>query len=583
MINNINYGSIDDKNQMDDFELTKRNTNTNTNKTNISNIQISTSTHTNTNFDRIPTEEEFLLPKRMRNDSKDLGYLKKSNLHNMCQSSSNDAEILDANPLYAYEHEEKDVILNIYTNTDNHKDNESLLKGNSSSDLEKLNGNISINTINPIEADAGIKIDLNLNYVSIVSNTMNGLLGVSIFAIPWGFAMSGLIGGIIIVLTVSWLAFETVRILLIAQKALYRTTGTVYTYPELAVELLNNQIWSPVVKCATIVSCLGCCTSYIIFFNDLYVQLFDVSHLQATLTVGVPLILLSWIRTYKELAIFTLIGVCSIITSVFVIVWDGYMHYHEQNSDHTGSNSSDASSDTTPLLVLPLLLPHTMMQFVGPATFIFTLHYCILAMGSEMLLQQPWLVIQCGTEDIEGGGVDTGLQVTAPNPLEPVSEINIEIPADQSSGPVLSEELLSVYQSNNYNIIINRSRSNTGASVVLTDHAQDHIISPHIGHHHFVSHNGGSHMSNSYAHAMPVFEPIEENSSTSSPVEIPSEVVVKDNLGPGLTVAYVASVCIICFLGIFGYATYRFSDLVRYVDLKRVYICLLFSAFTYML
>ena len=455
---------------------------------------------------------------------------------------------LDIDPLYVYEQSENNIKLNIHINSINTNiENGTISSGNG-------NGNNNSNNIKIM----GFNMNIDTNYISIVANTMNGLLGVSIFAIPWGFAMSGLLGGIFIVLVVSWLAFETIRILLIAQKALYQKTGRVYTYPELAVELLDNELWSPIVKGATIISCLGCCTSYIIFYNDLYLQLFDVSRFQATVTVGIPLVLLSWIRTYKELAIFTLLGVCSIITSVIVIIWDGYSHTN--NSDSTGSSGTVQSNAHTHTNPLPLVLPESMMLFVGPATFIFTLHYCILAMGSEMLQDQPWLVVECGTIDTidtidTDGSSSTGGTGTA-------SGNNIETPSIPGQVPVLSEELLSVYQNNNYNLIVNRSRSNTATSIVLADSAQEHIISPHG-----YSTSGCSSGIND-PRKTPKNQKDPKNSknplSSGSPVlEIPSEVVVKDNLGPGLITAYISSVLIICFLGVFGYATYRTSDYVR--------------------
>jgi hypothetical protein len=52
-------------------------------------------------------------------------------------------------------------------------------------------------------------------------NIMIALLGVSIFAMPWGFVISGMIGGILIVLIVSFISFKTAKILVDAQRMLY--------------------------------------------------------------------------------------------------------------------------------------------------------------------------------------------------------------------------------------------------------------------------------------------------------------------------------------------------------------------------
>ena len=159
-------------------------------------------------------------------------------------------------------------------------------------------------------------------------------------------------------------------------RALYQRTGDVKTYPEIASYLLGD-IWSPIVKLATVVSCLGSCTSYIIFFAELCSQIFNISFLTSIGSAIIPLVLLSWIRTFRELSLFTLIGVIAIAASVFVIIMDGYNTY--------------TLTDDTNIRTFSLIIPASIMNFVGPATFIFTIHYCVLAMGSEVLLENPWL------------------------------------------------------------------------------------------------------------------------------------------------------------------------------------------------
>lgn len=104
--------------------------------------------------------------------------------------------------------------------------------------------------------------------------------------------------------------------------------------------------------------------------GELCGQLFGVSRVTVTAAVTVPLILLSWIRSFRELTIFTAIGVIGLIISIFVILIDGLRETTGEIIENT-----------------PLFLPiGKTLSFIGPATFCYTIHYCVLAMGAEGLV-----------------------------------------------------------------------------------------------------------------------------------------------------------------------------------------------------
>ena len=56
-----------------------------------------------------------------------------------------------------------------------------------------------------------------------------------------------------------------------------------------------------------------------------------------------------------------------------------YVVYDGQYGDHP--IAEDMVHDNA----VPLVIPNTVLNFVGPATFLFTSHYCILSMGAEAL------------------------------------------------------------------------------------------------------------------------------------------------------------------------------------------------------
>jgi len=209
------------------------------------------------------------------------------------------------------------------------------------------------------------------NNMSIIANTINALLGVSIFAMPWGFEQAGLIGGALTICLVAPLSYETARVLLVAQRMIYHSTGVVKNYPEIASDILGKN-WSMVVKTATVISCLGGCVGYLIFLGEVCGQLFDLPLETAIQGAVIPLMLLSWIRSFRDLAIFTLIGVFAIIISCGVVMIDGVHAMQSQLPDPAHPH---------------LISFRSAPNFLGPATFLYTIHYCVLSMGAETLTQ----------------------------------------------------------------------------------------------------------------------------------------------------------------------------------------------------
>ena len=75
-------------------------------------------------------------------------------------------------------------------------------------------------------------------------NIVNALIGVSIFAMPWGFSQAGLVGGILVLLFVSYLSFDTAKILLKTQRILFYKSGQVYGFPEIC-SIMLGPIFNP--------------------------------------------------------------------------------------------------------------------------------------------------------------------------------------------------------------------------------------------------------------------------------------------------------------------------------------------------
>jgi amino acid permease len=218
----------------------------------------------------------------------------------------------------------------------------------------------------------GVSTEEVVDEVSIIANTINALLGVSLFAMPWGFQQSGVVSGVVILIIVAVLSYDTSRMLLVCQKYFYMRTGEVKGYPEIAASALGPH-WHTIVQTTTIVSCLGGCTGYIIFFGDTVGQILSLHPSTVIVAATIPLVLLSWIRTFRDLTIFTVFGVVALVATVMVILYDG--------SQKVGGSLADTS----------MVKWDTSINYLGQVTFLFTIHYTTLAMGAETLKLKSWM------------------------------------------------------------------------------------------------------------------------------------------------------------------------------------------------
>ena len=221
----------------------------------------------------------------------------------------------------------------------------------------------------------------------ILINSFSALLGISIFAVPWGFLMSGVVGGIVVIITIAYLSFETTRILLLAQSRIFIHTGDIPSYADIAAEYLGPP-FGVLVKLATVISCLGGCIGSLIFIASLLSQLLHIHFKLALVYLGIPLILLSWIRSFRELTFFTLFGSIAILFSIFILLIDGYLQY----------SSESLSADE--LHGISIFLPQS-IEFIGPVTFLFTIHYIVLSMGKEILSQNQHSFPKFSDENLE--------------------------------------------------------------------------------------------------------------------------------------------------------------------------------------
>jgi hypothetical protein len=99
-------------------------------------------------------------------------------------------------------------------------------------------------------------------YFDSISNT---------FYFSWAFSRAGVLGGSVALFVVAFVAYETARVLLMAQRSIFQRTGLILSYPEIASTIFEDDRWASFVRTATIVSCIGGCCGYMIFLGQVRV------------------------------------------------------------------------------------------------------------------------------------------------------------------------------------------------------------------------------------------------------------------------------------------------------------------------
>jgi amino acid permease len=234
------------------------------------------------------------------------------------------------------------------------------------------------------------------HFKSVIFNTATALLGASMFSLPWAFQQTGVIGGSAVLLLVALVAGETALLLLMAQRAIFERSGRILRYPEIAEEILGHEHWATFIRTATIISCIGGCCGYMIFLGQVSEQLLSLPYSTALYGLALPLILVSWVRSFEELSFFTIIGVFAIVCSVVAILYGGY-----KQNDPLLFDFSD----------VVLFDPGAAFQFIGVVTFTFTIHYCVLSMGEEVLHNTKYIPRSGPVSTLSTGGLTRPLVI----------------------------------------------------------------------------------------------------------------------------------------------------------------------------
>lgn len=218
-----------------------------------------------------------------------------------------------------------------------------------------------------------------------VANIMSIILTCNMFSFPWSFFQTGIIYGVLILTASSAVSCATALSLHRSQQQLFMITGKVANYCDVAQHYLGGGVWlSSSIQIATAISCFGGCIGFYIFIGQILSQLLEITLRTANIMLFLPLVFLSLSRTFKELSIYAIFSVFSFILVIVVMYQHAFLAWYSSVGTPPASTSSPYTTPDGRVVI----------EFVGNATFLFAIHYCLLSQAAEDLEENMLLTPQ---------------------------------------------------------------------------------------------------------------------------------------------------------------------------------------------
>lgn len=225
-----------------------------------------------------------------------------------------------------------------------------------------------VNSLEPFEADDP-KAHVQASSLRTFFNITKCFIGAASFELPWAVKQGGLIGGSVGLVFLGLISQFT---LVILAKCGHLASTSYPTYPDIGREAFGKTgvilAWTGIIA-----STIGACGSYLIFIGSSiqkllggYTVVFEYSAV-CTLFVIPPVIMLSWLRSYKVLAPTSILGICALLFSL-VATWIDIGMYHEAQS-----------FDDYPAVQIT-----SYPLFLGNAAFLYLIHSVVLPTEQSM-------------------------------------------------------------------------------------------------------------------------------------------------------------------------------------------------------
>ena len=210
---------------------------------------------------------------------------------------------------------------------------------------------------------------------------IKGIAGAGIFALPYAFAQSGLLAGIVTTLLLALLSSHSINLLVAVKRHAFGTAAV--TYLDVAQRILGDEA-ARLASVAVVACSLGVSTAYLDFIRCMAKSLFPLVAAEygsgVFLVPVLPIIIaLCLLRSYRLLSLTALIGDVSIFLGALCVISYGLSSVSGAAAVPSSSSTPDAFSAAD-----YLLKPSTFPLFLSTAAFLFCVHFFILPIEANM-------------------------------------------------------------------------------------------------------------------------------------------------------------------------------------------------------
>jgi len=205
---------------------------------------------------------------------------------------------------------------------------------------------------------------------------IKAVVGAASFSLPWAFLQAGMFGGLVGIFILGVFSWYTILQLVECKNSVDSLKGRYVTYPDLAKEVLGK-FAGVMLYLAIVITSVGACSAYLSLCSSLlntvardsvlYKDPDDGSNWIFIVMLAAPLVLLSWIRSFRYLSFTSVLGDICLVVGMLCLYIEGFRN-----------NSVDPSKN------YPALKIETFPSFFGNAAFLFCIHMLILPVEQSM-------------------------------------------------------------------------------------------------------------------------------------------------------------------------------------------------------
>jgi len=215
------------------------------------------------------------------------------------------------------------------------------------------------------------------NSVQTFFNISKAIVGAGSFALPWCFKNMGLWAASVTILLIAVLSIYTILVLIKCKRYVAQETLSRYlTYVDIS-RYAFGVAGAVIVYALMEVASLGVCSAYLVFISSTLKSILPhswaLTDTEIMLCILPPIILLTWLRSFKYLSFTSILGVLSLLAGLTATILYGFLYQHIE-----------------PLSDYEAFKWHTYPLSFGTVAFLFCVHFLVLPIEESMKEPQKW-------------------------------------------------------------------------------------------------------------------------------------------------------------------------------------------------